>query len=134
MMLLAQDAVTGTLLRTVPVETYVKRARNLVALELAFRPDGSVDVERAAAHGAKGLRELEEAYEHRAKPRRGARLPDPFLRQVADVYRDALGAKRPPTKEVMLQLHTSRSNAGRWVAEARGRGFLPKTQPRKARA
>lgn len=56
--------------------------------------------------------------------RRGKRLPDAHLKRVADVYREALAKREPPTATVAKTMHTARSNAGRWVMEARRRGFL----------
>jgi hypothetical protein len=68
------------------------------------------------------LREIEQKA-HR--PHRGKKLSDVHLREVAKVYRAALkDAKPKPTKAVQQHFYTARANAGRWVAEARRRGFL----------
>jgi hypothetical protein len=68
-------------------------------------------------------REWRAAYERKAR-RRGKQLPDEHYQQVAQIYRDALKTGRKPTKAVAEDLHTAYSNAGRWVVEARRRGFL----------
>lgn len=57
------------------------------------------------------------------------RLTDDHYRQVAEVYR---GAFKNPTSAVMAKMHASRSTAGRWVVEARRRGFLGPTKPGQA--
>lgn len=67
------------------------------------------------------------------RPRRGKKLSDAHLQEVAEVYREALSLRKPPTKAVMQHFFTARANAGRWVAEARKRGFLGKAEaPRRA--
>jgi hypothetical protein len=66
--------------------------------------------------------------------RRGQRLPAEHLQRVAEVYQAAILRAEPPTRAVEKQLHTSRSNAGRWVLEARRRGLLPPTKPGVAKA
>jgi hypothetical protein len=65
-------------------------------------------------------------------PRRGKRLPDEHFARVAEIYRSAQTLGEPPTHAVAEQMHTSRSNAGRWVMEARRRGFLGKATPGQA--
>lgn len=57
-------------------------------------------------------------------PRRRV-LDDDHYREVADVYRQALADDDPqPVNRVKEELHSARSTAGRWVGEARKRGFL----------
>jgi hypothetical protein len=73
--------------------------------------------------------------EHRkaSRPGRGTRLSDEYLQVVADVYKAALASgSRSPTADVSKQLNTARSNAGRYVAEARRRGILGKATPGQA--
>ncbi len=69
--------------------------------------------------------------------RRAARrtLADEDFERAASVYRAALAnGRRDPVECVVEELHLSRSTAGRRIVEARRRGFLPPTEPRKARA
>ena len=65
----------------------------------------------------------------------GQRAPitDELLQDVANIYRNELAGGRP-TAAVAEQLNYSRASAGRLVMKARDRGFLPTTEPRKARA
>ncbi len=58
--------------------------------------------------------------------RRRRRLDDAHFREVAEVYRAAVkfGA---PTRAVAAHFTAGESTAGRWVVEARRRGFLGKT-------
>lgn len=55
-----------------------------------------------------------------------------LLREVAEVYRANL-ASGAPTRAVAEELNYSRASAGRLVMQAREKGFLPVTEPRKAR-
>lgn len=71
----------------------------------------------AGRHG--GLDQLRAVKRHR--PRRGARLSDDLLENVARVYR---AHSNNPTAAVAETLHIARSTAGRYVARARARGFL----------
>jgi hypothetical protein len=66
--------------------------------------------------------------------RQGARVDDDFLEKVASIYRRALDQGEAPTEAVKTVLHGSRSSAGRWVEQARRRGFLPPTTAGRARA
>jgi len=65
------------------------------------------------------------------RPKRGAAITDAWLEGVAAVYRDATADGRPPTAAVKEHFQTSRPTAARWVQEARRRGILGKTTPRK---
>lgn len=57
--------------------------------------------------------------------RDGRRLPDDErLTRVAEVYRAAMGLGERPTQAVADALEVARSTAGRWVQEARDRGYL----------
>jgi hypothetical protein len=58
--------------------------------------------------------------------RRRRRLDDSHFREVAAVYRSALRFGRP-TQAVADHFVTGKSTAGRWVVEARRRGYLGKT-------
>jgi hypothetical protein len=64
-------------------------------------------------------------------PRRGKRLEQAHYERVAEVYKAALRRGQPPTQAVARAMHTARSNAGRWVMEARSRGLLPPAQEEK---
>lgn len=58
-------------------------------------------------------------------PGRGRQTPDEHLRRVAAVYREALRlAMRDPVGHVARTIPGSRSSAGRWVLQARRRGYL----------
>ncbi len=75
---------------------------------------------------------FDELHGKRATPQRGTRIPDAHLRRVAAIYRAALASGQPPAIAVAEELHTARSNAGRWIAEARCRGFLGPATPGKS--
>ena len=84
------------------------------------------EVERKRAAVAKTYRKT------RRSPRDRGPVTDELLQRVAETYRAAL-AGGAPTRAVAEQLNYSRASAGRLVMEARRRGFLPPTEPRKAR-
>lgn len=108
-----------------PVDAFVRAAVYAAAIE---RTDRTVEGEAvwAPAHG----RLRREQFKDRA--RRGVRLGDDFLRDVAQVYREETDRGQPPTQGVADRLHGSRASAGRWVMEARRRGFLGDALPGRA--
>ena len=58
-------------------------------------------------------------------PGRGKSMPADHLAAVAEVYRRAVASgSRSPVEEVRRAFFASRSTAGRWVMQARRRGFL----------
>lgn len=63
---------------------------------------------------------------------RGRWTTDEKLRLVADVYRAAVAAGKPPTQAVADQLHYKRAHAGRLVLQARRAGYLGPTIKGKA--
>ncbi|MGH2975582.1 MAG: hypothetical protein ACRDLL_12035 [Solirubrobacterales bacterium] len=64
-------------------------------------------------------------------PGRGSAVTDDHLSRVAAVYRTAVEQGDPPTQTVADAMYAARSTAGRWVVEARKRGFLgPATKGR----
>jgi hypothetical protein len=66
-------------------------------------------------------------------PREHGSVTPELLQEVARIYRSEL-AGGAPTAAVAGQLNYSRASAGRLVMRARKEGFLPPTEPRKARA
>lgn len=97
------------------------------------RAGGRIDPQSGAFTPAVWLESDDRAQFNRAlgegqrKPRRGKRLQDDELRQVACVYRAALERGKPPTASVQDEFRVAYPTAGRWVMEARRRGFLPPT-------
>ena len=94
-----------------PATVYVCRVNGKVAAVRPLEAAGSPFLDA-------GRQELLEAAEYR-------RVDDDFLRQVAEVYRDARAAGRSTQRAIQEQLGpTSDANARRWVARARKAGFL----------
>jgi hypothetical protein len=108
-----------------PVDAFVRAAIYVAAIE---RTDRTVEGETVWAPASGRLRRSQ--FERQA--RRGARLTDEFLRTVAQVYREETERSRPPTQGVAERLYGSRASAGRWVMEARRRGFLGDALPGRA--
>lgn len=58
-------------------------------------------------------------------PARGKPVSDDRLREVARLYRELVATgSRKPTQDIADQYHWSRSTVGRWLVEARRKGFL----------
>jgi len=104
--------VTGTALRSIPVAALTKLAV-AAALEVESNPDGA------------GVRMSALLLTPEVATRLRVGGPtDETLAWVARIYRLALLAGDPPTKVVETALALPRSTAGRWVAQARRRGYL----------
>jgi hypothetical protein len=102
-------------------------------------PDGETYPLRSAPSGddhvatpISGMTRTPEYKAAKRAPRERGRVTDETLQEVARVYREALIARRPPTREVEAVMHRSRSTAGRWVMRARQKGFLGSARPRRA--
>jgi hypothetical protein len=121
--------VTLAGIRNIRIGELKRRATALALVEARREADGSRSFlpvalgEDQALISADALAGVEGKDLH--VPHRGKKLSDAHLRKVADVYREALSSEKPqPTKAVMKHFFTVRSNASRWVALARDRGFL----------
>jgi hypothetical protein len=73
---------------------------------------------------ADSLSELVKQASHRG--RRNV-VSDELLQRVADVYRQAMEARRPPKTAVQQAESISAATAGRYIRRARDRGYLGKT-------
>jgi hypothetical protein len=128
--------ITGTILRQVPLDRIVREIADVAARQLRRVFDPLTGEERAVWMPAVASTEGQHALK-RAQKRptgRGAKLRDAELQEAADIYRAAFEHGDHPTEAVRKHFWLSRSSAGRWVAEARRRGFLPPTEPRRAKA
>jgi hypothetical protein len=67
------------------------------------------------------------------RSRANRKLTPEFLRQVAEVYREALRTGRAPTQAVKSRFFVSERMAGGYVQRARKAGLLPPTTPGKKR-
>jgi hypothetical protein len=146
--------LTGTVLRYLPIGDYVRRAADALGRwKIRARdPNGPLtltvadedgepethlldaepfDDEHVAVPIAGGTLTSDYRAATRA-PRERGRVSDEMLRETANVYRAALAAGKRPTQAVTREMHVSRATAGRWVAQARKRGFLGPARPRVA--
>jgi len=114
--------VTSEGLRKIPIRR-LQQLAVLAAVHAEPRAGGQHPLEDWADLYAKRLPDTPA----KRSPRK--RLGDEHYRRVAEIYRDAF---KNPTAAVMAQMHASRSTAGRWVMEARRRGFLRPTRPGQA--
>jgi hypothetical protein len=118
----------GTLSVRQPIDAFVKAAVYAIAIEPTGERSGGIEVWKFA-RGRRTKVDFEKLVSER---RRGVRLSDDFLQKVALAYRTAVAEGRPPTQAVADEVPGSRSSAGRWVFEARKRGFLGATTRRQA--
>ena len=72
------------------------------------------------------------SYTDQAQRKAKRRLTDEDLREVAEVYGQALAEKGNPTQAVADHFFIARSTAGNRVMKARKRGFLKPTTPGRA--
>jgi hypothetical protein len=115
-----RELKTGDL-RVMKLRELVKEATELVGVRPAETDPADFDP-------ADFVRALEGA----GRPEPGKRLPDEWLQRVAEVYREALSRDLPATDTVWQAFDISRSTAGRWIVEARRRGFLGPAIPGRA--
>lgn len=112
----AADSIRSEALRLIPVGRLLRDAV-LAATHTEPEPGGVPDLM---------VREKDIGESWRSVVR-GELLPrstSPPYEEVADVYRQALAAGERPTRAVADTLGVARSTAGRYVMEARARGFL----------
>ena len=124
--------VTATALRQLPIARLVQQG-----VLLASRPAEEIPRQRVMWKTVEEAQEKRDAVaKHHGRVKRNPhqkdQVTDELLEEVATIYRAELAGGRP-TARVAETLHYSRSSAGRLVMEARNRGLLPKTDPRKAR-
>jgi hypothetical protein len=131
--------ITSTILRDIPLKTIVRESVAVAGVVQAFRKadddDPNADDAQVLEYGSPELAvavqdSLLSAYD----ARQGVPITDEVLQKVAEIYRGAHAAGKPPTKAVELELVVSRSTAGRYVQRARERGFLGPTRERVAGA
>jgi len=114
--------VTGEAIRSIPVATMVRAAAGGILVEHPDEEGSSIKL--LSPIGLMGG-VVPEAY----LPRLRQNGPtDETLQWVARVYRVALLLSDPPTKAVEALFEVPRSTAGRWVAAARRRGFLGRSE------
>lgn len=123
--------VTGDLLRQVPLARLLREAVATAASMFKFQrrlPGGGARFELFPGGDAAA-----DIYERAKAPRRGLPLTDDELREVADIYREAVArGDRSPTRAVGEAKHAARSTAARWVGKARKKGFLGPAMPGRA--
>lgn len=132
----ASSAVTGTMLRRLTLGRLVDEAALEAATVLGVQEDlgGGITQIGPVTNRDEAAEVLDRAEPVR-KPRQGSPITDEHLKKVAELYKKALRTKGPrkaPTEAVAMQMHASRSTAGRWVEKAREKGFLEPAQRGKA--
>lgn len=121
------QAITGETQRSVPGVGRLVR----LAVEAAART--VVVSQGVASIQVGGTQAVEATLPGRSQGGRRRRLNDDQYRRVADAYRHAVEQGNYPKQAVAAEMHVSESTAGRYVMEARRRGFLGRA-PGKGRA
>ena len=71
------------------------------------------------------LERLDTVRETLVGPKRGSKITNDTLQEIADVYQQAQRRGSPVTRAVATHFHVSESTAGKRIMKARERGFLP---------
>lgn len=126
-------ALTGAYLRGLSIAEVVRGAALSHTVRVFRSARGAFVGLRYVEHADLGFgddfRELS-AHVEATVTRKRRKLDPEFLKQVAQVYREALGTE-PPAQAVQERFGpTSAENARRWIALARDRGFLGKAPGR----
>lgn len=113
-----EAALTGPLLRELPIESYVREASWRIARTKS---------RRKVAPRAWTLDPINKDRVAAALRRRGpgVRLDTELLEQVAEVWRAADAANENTTQAVADAMHIAISTANRWIARARELGLVP---------
>jgi hypothetical protein len=141
-----QDAsVTAALVRSLPVGKLISEAKDLRfgqagghLVEAIDRGDAEAFLtdpgfeDLAGPDFIAGLRNASAVW---AQAKRGRPFEHDLSHyaRVALIYSKAAKAGRPPRQAVAEELHTSESNASRWIRQARDFKLLPSTQRGKAK-
>lgn len=121
------DPVTSRELRGVQLTRYLAVAAAQCALRMERLPDGSVAVEPMLGEVVLVNRTDVEAARQGRRP-----LTDEHLRNVARLYRAAVDGGKSTREAINAEMPAATSTIGRWVQEARARGFLGEATPRRA--
>lgn len=119
----------GTLPGDLPVELSASYLHDLPVARLTEIAVHAVAASFADPRAGAWRGDPEQAAAAALRARRRHAMTDELLKDVAQIVRSHPDA---PTAAVQDLMHVSYRTAGRWVAEARGRGFLPPVS-RKAR-
>jgi len=113
----AAPGVTTEVLQKVPVAKLIRLSRESRLITMS--PGGEANLSVSLPEDPYGLRHRE------LVP--GKPLSDEHLRAVADQYRAAVKAGRPPTATIRRVAGVGKPTASKWVREARRRKFLEET-------
>jgi hypothetical protein len=128
--------LTAELLRQLPLKRLVSEIAAEAADHFGRRVPAAEEALRQYAELDARLDQLSK----RARSRAGDGVSDALLADVAEIYDEAAAAGLPPTRTTWERLNRrkgkgpARSTVARWISQARDRGLLPPTEPRKARA
>lgn len=130
--------LTTSVLRSLPLASLIRNGREHLASINSDHAKGDYRLVRADdGKIAFGSSPTERARASRWEREGRRHYGDAHFQQVAEVYRSAWKAGEPPTKTVhewgvLTYGPMSHSAAANWVARARGKGFLGRTEQRRA--
>jgi hypothetical protein len=130
-----EKALTVTMLRNLPqLSTLVEKAARANVVRVVRTEDGEFVGEMYVDKAPPSFDRLRSELDAELRPTRRKRtLTDGFLQDVAEAYREAVQAGVSTQSAIQGRWLTSATNARRWVALARERGFLgPAPAERKA--
>src|SRR5581483_2368854 len=123
-----EPSLTSAQLRAIPIDRIQREAEALAVGEV-FQDEAGEWISRHSGLGdLVDVGAFRKAFDLAAlsrRPRQGRRLSDEHFQEVARIYREANARSEPPTAALTkAPLYASPPTAGRWVMEARRRGFL----------
>ncbi len=122
-----RPGVTTAKIRSVPFRRLLREAIAAASDRSHLAPDGTLEVMPMR------WKEIEEEFLSSTPRQTNPILTDDLLKRVADTYRANPKAPARAVHEDLQQiLVISRATAGRYIKEARARGFLGPAMPRKA--
>jgi Helix-turn-helix domain len=138
---LNDDAPPLTSERRFPLRAMVDAAVRAAAFELVEVPIDEVDPQRENERLVPDENGLVRVYApafskagSKARPvaRTEVQPPEPDLSRVAELYRRAVAAGMPPSREIADEYGITSATARKWVQRARERGFLAPALGRRA--
>ena len=121
-----QMARHGYAIQTTTEQQYWELVDLRDRLEATFATgDGNRAMAAELDHITTELERLDTVRETPVGPKRGSKIADDTLQEIADVYQQAQRRGSPVTYAVATHFHVSESTAGKRIMKARERGFLP---------
>jgi hypothetical protein len=138
------QSITASLVRGIPVQSIIRRAREEMAYEdagalleayeagVAGDPEYAQLADELSPSVVEGLQQQVKSWTSRTARPQPEQSDADFYREVALVYMEAMNHGKPPTLAVAKHFHVSRPTASRYLVKTREMKLLPRAQPGKA--